>query len=54
MAPLYTIDQLCDHPTSKLELIVDKICGLFEHNNLKGDAPKCHFFITPSTHFGKH
>ena len=46
----YECDQHCDNLISSLELTVDKIFIWFEYNNLKANALKCHFFLSPYQH----
>ena len=41
------IDQHCDNLISNLELTVDKIFNWTEYNNLKANASRCHFFLSP-------
>ena len=41
------IDQHCDNLISNLEVTVDKIFNWSEYNNLKANASKCHFFLSP-------
>ena len=43
-------DQHCDNLISNFELTVDKIFNWFEYNNLKANASKCRFFLSPYQH----
>ena len=46
----YELDQHCDNLISNLELNVEKIFNWFECYNLKANASKCHFFLSPYQH----
>ena len=46
----YECDQHCDNLISNLELTVEKIFNWFEYNNLKANASKYHFFLSPYQH----
>ena len=46
----YECDQHCDNLISNLELALEKGFNLFEYNNLKANASKCHFFLSPYQH----
>ena len=43
----YECDQHCDNLISNLELTVRKDFNWFEYNDLKANASKCHFFLSP-------
>ena len=47
-------DQHCDNLIRNLELTVEKIFNWFEYNNLKANASKCHFFLSPYQHTSKN
>ena len=42
----YKCDQHLDNLISNLELTAGKSFSWFEYNNLKANAPKCHFFLS--------
>ena len=46
----YKCDQHCDNLISNMELAVEKNFNWFEFNNLKENASKCHFFLSPYQH----
>ena len=46
----YESDQHCDNLINNMELTVKKICNWFAFNNLKANASKCHFFLSPDQH----
>ena len=46
----YECDQHCDNLINNMELTVEKIFNWFEFNNLKANASKCHFFLSPYQH----
>ena len=46
----YECDQHCDNLIKNLELTVDKTFSWFEYNNLKVNASKRHFFLSPYQH----
>ena len=43
----YECYQHCDNLTNNMELTVEKTFNWFEFNNLKANASKCHFFLSP-------
>ena len=43
----YECDQHCDNLINNIELTVEKIFNWFAFNNLKANASKCHFFLSP-------
>ena len=47
---LYECDQYSDSVISNLELTVDKIVSWLEYNNMKANASKAHFFLSPNQH----
>ena len=46
----YECDQHCDNLINNMELTVEKNLNWFVFNNLKANASKCHFFLSPYQH----
>ena len=46
----YECDQHCDNLIINLERTVEKNFNWFEYNNLKANASKCNFFLSPYQH----
>ena len=46
----YECDQHCDNLINNMELTVEKIFNWFAFNNLKANASKYHFFLSPYQH----
>ena len=46
----YECDQHCNNLINDMEPTVEKIFHWFEFNNLKTNASKCHFFLSPDQH----
>ena len=46
----YKCDQNCDNLISNMELTVERIFNWSEFNNLKANASKYHFFLSPYQH----
>ena len=46
----YECDQHCDNLINNMELTVEKNFSWLEFNNLKPNASKCHFFLSPYQH----